>query len=137
MRGFLFPFLCERENGTTPIALGASHSNWSSSEPSARSKVKPNGWVKPVKKNKGKAKGAGKGAKGAKGKSSKGRNKMGCAFKTPKGAPICFGYSDANSKCKDSACTYSHVCGRCFGKHPTYACDNSGDTQGLGAELSE
>ena len=65
-----------------------------------------------------------KGSKGNKG-SGKGKvNKFGCAIRTPEGKTICFGYN-SSTKCKNRSCAHQHVCGRCFGKHPMYACSNS------------
>ena len=87
----------------------------------------------------------GKGGSGKGGKSSQNSNKLevprGCARFTPEGEPICFGYNDRNVRCRNPRCTFKHVCGVCFQRHPLYACNgkkkfDSGDkpaeTQGGG-----
>ena len=93
---------------------------------------------------KGKAKG-GKGKKGKKGGKAKKGERMtvpaGCAARTPDGRSLCYGYNDAQIRCRKSDCTFAHVCGRCFEKHPIYACSGNrnmppipspGETQGSG-----
>ena len=64
---------------------------------------------------KGNRKGAGKGKV----------NKFGCHIRTPEGRTICFGYNSNQTRCKNRGCNHQHVCGRCFGKRPMYACSNS------------
>jgi hypothetical protein len=90
-----------------------------------------------------KVKGKGKGSQdGGKGK-GKGRNRAGMFFKTPDGEPICFKYNDKDKKqrCRNKACGYVHVCAKCFGNHPMYACTNQdrpahAETQGEGAGVA-
>ena len=80
------------------------------------------------------ATGGGKG-KGA-GKGSKGPPRTGCADKTPDGKGICYDYNDKDHNCsKGRACRFLHVCGRCFGDHPMFACNGNAsraETQGSG-----
>ena len=100
-----------------------------------------------------KGKGGGKDAfalvsgKGTRKGGSKGKNKgggltvpAGCAPRTTEGRPICFGYNDKEVKCKNANCSFVHVCGICFQKHPMYVCKGNtgqvpsvaGETQGSG-----
>jgi hypothetical protein len=97
---------------TTPVAFSAiSRPTFQGSPPPVLSVTK-----KDKKGNrKGKQKGAGKGKV----------NKFGCHIRTPEGKTICFGYNSNQTKCKNRSCNHQHVCGRCFGKHPMYACSNS------------
>jgi hypothetical protein len=68
---------------------------------------------------KGKGKGKGKGARS----SSKGPQiPNGCARTTPDGHLICYGYNDPATRCRNPRCSFAHLCGICFQKHPLYAC---------------
>ena len=104
----------------------------------------------------GRTKGKGRGGRGrgggsnnSRGHGSKSRGKTGdkpqmpkgCAAKTPDGKPICYGYNCPSTRCRKKDCTFVHVCGLCFGRHPMYACDGkkkwqpsapAGETQGSG-----
>ena len=98
---------------TTPVAFAALSRPMVSSHSEAQSSQ-----YNVLKKKKSK----GKGAKGG-GKSRV--TKSGCATRTPEGKTICFGYNNQQTKCKNRNCHHQHVCGKCFGKHPMYACNNS------------
>ena len=89
--------------------------------------------------SRGRGKGRGKGSTGGKGKGSGLSVPPGCAAKTPDGRPVCFGYNDLSIRCRKPNC-FEHVCGKCFGKHPIYACPGQrsapvmvSETQGSGA----
>ncbi len=63
----------------------------------------------------------------------------GCAARTPDGKSLCYGYNDLSVKCRKKDCPFLHVCGRCFARHPIYACTGNksmppvgGETQGSG-----
>ena len=108
------------------------------------------------KKQKSGGKGQGKGGfnktgKGGSGRGGSGKHSSqhnsklevpkGCARFTPDGKPICFGYNDRNVRCRNPRCTFEHVCGVCFQRHPLYACngrkkfesgDKPAETQGSG-----
>ena len=78
-------------------------------------------------KAKGKAKGKGKGGKLARGI---------CAAKTPEGLSVCFGFNNAAQGCTVPNCSFQHVCGICFRRHPLFQCTGNGarpETQGAGA----
>lgn len=112
---------------TTPVAFSAlSRPMVSTSNNSTWQDRSTDGQYQKTKKVKNKkGKGAGKGKV----------NKFGCAIRTPEGKTICFGYNSAATKCKNRGCNHQHVCGKCFGKHPMYACTNAGaaaETQGSG-----
>ena len=132
--------LVKERNFTTPLALQSS----AASSTTATSRLKRN-WSgsesmesSPWRKTKGKGKGKGK-AKGSAGK-GKGMGKWECASATPDGQAICYAFNDAYKRCKNKACKFVHVCGRCFLKHPLYQCQgnramppmHSGETQGGG-----
>ena len=91
------------------------------------------------KKGKGKGKGKNKG-KGGKSTSRGPQIPNGCARSTPDGHLICYGYNDPATRCRNPRCSFAHLCGICFQKHPLYACQgktkfaegskSSADTQG-------
>lgn len=87
---------------------------------------------------KGKAKSPAKGR--GKSSSSSTRIPKGCGAKTPDGEFVCYGYNDAETRCRKPECSFKHVCGLCYQKgHPMYACRGnkgkapSSETQGDGA----
>ena len=103
----------------------------------------------------GGGKGGGKGQGSPKGKGGKGGGKGGkpwqpfaakgkgkgmdqCASVTPEGLRICFSYNNSAVRCRKGGkgCSFAHVCGRCFQKHPIYQCRGNGgrspETQGTG-----
>ena len=120
---------------TTPVALAASTTSKRSWEGSQSEET--------GKKSKGAGKGRGRGAgKGTKGKgggkgAGKGKSaaeKLNISSRTPDGKPICYGYNDISVRCRQKPCRFEHVCGHCYGKHPSYACSpgNKAETQGSG-----
>ena len=72
-------------------------------------------------------KGAAKGGKGkGKGKGKKGKNTTACAQMTPDGQRICYSFNNAQVRCgKQDKCSFLHVCGICFQKHPMYQCSGN------------
>ena len=119
----------------TPIALAAAAAKrpWDGTSSSSQDKFQK-GNRKGAKKG---GKGSGKGSKGG-GKSGKGSGVQNCASRTPDGKPICYGYNNFETRCRDSKCRFAHVCGACFGRHPIYACKpgNKAETQGNAATQS-
>ena len=114
---------------TTPVALaGVPTKRVVDSEGSSSSSSKRQ------KGGKGKGRGGSRPNKGrGKGKGSKtASERLGISSSTPDGDPICFGYNDINTRCRDRGCRFKHVCGGCFGRHPVYACrpTNRAETQG-------
>ena len=100
---------------TTPIAL-------STSAGSKRQWDAGHGGPGGGKKTKG-AKGSGGSGKGkGKGKGKSAAEKLNISSRTPDGEAICFGYNDFHTRCRNKGCRFKHVCGICFGKHPSYAC---------------
>ena len=90
------------------------------------------------KKGRGKGKGKSKG-RGGKGGSKGLQIPSGCARATPDGHLICYGYNDPATRCRNPKCSFAHLCGICFQKHPLYACQGktkfaenkpNADTQG-------
>ena len=80
-----------------------------------------------LKPEKGKGKGRGKAMR------PRGR----CQAQTPDGRPICFRYNDVDQKCSRQGCTFAHVCGICFQKHPLYACGGNAVAPAGGGETRE
>ena len=118
----------------TPIALASattsSRNRVNSEEPNARG-------GKHAKTSKGKAGGRGKAKGGGKGQSGKGvkaSERLGMSSKTPDGQNICYGYNDWNTRCKNKKCNFLHVCGKCFAKHPLYACKPGGQAETRSSE---
>jgi hypothetical protein len=92
-------------------------------------------WKKQQKGEESKGKGKGKGKGASKGKS--GKNKLGCAYKTPEGLSVCFDFNNPDIGCKKQNFLFENVCGICFGNHPMQKCrGNKGraptETQGEG-----
>lgn len=80
-------------------------------------------------------KGGGKGSGGGKGNKSGLSIPQGCAARSPDGRSLCYGYNDAAVRCRKADCSFLHVCGRCFQKHPIYACQgNRGTPAGTAPE---
>jgi len=71
---------------------------------------------------KGKGHGLGKGKEQGRNTKGKGNTKglPGCASVTPQGKRICYAFN--NEGCSAHACTFEHVCGKCFGSHPMHQC---------------
>ena len=118
---------------TTPLALQASSTKRSHQSFEGNSDVQK-AWKTSAGKS---SKGKGKGGKPNQGKGGKGAGK--CQSKDPNGNWVCFGYNDFSStRCRNPRCSYEHICGLCFGKHPMYACNpkvkkqTQGETQGEG-----
>ena len=120
----------------TPIALAAASGKrpWdgTGTASSSQDKFRKEGSRKGGKRQ---GKGGGKGQKGA-GKSGKGGGVTNCASRTPDGKPICYGYNNLETRCRDNKCRFLHVCGACFGRHPVYACKpgSKAETQGSGGQ---
>jgi hypothetical protein len=77
------------------------------------------------------AKGKGKGKNQGQGK---GKNKAGmtdCKAVTPDGRKICYRYN-SKVRCDNKKCPFTHVCGKCFEKHPMYECGKAGNHAALG-----
>ena len=126
---------------TTPIALSAASKHHQPVQHPSSSAPRPS-------TGKG-GKGNGKGnsshmrsspydtGKGKSGKGKGGGKSMVCAAKSPDGKAICYNFNNAKVKCRRKQCSFLHICGRCFGKHPLYMCENGGappprDTSGGG-----
>jgi hypothetical protein len=113
---------------TTPMALAASSGKRSvnveynaNKRPASFSDFQRPASQGKFQKNKGQSKGGGK-AKG-RGKGSKGKTSSQCAGTTPDGQRICYSYNNAQVRCgKQEKCSFMHVCGICFQKHPMYQC---------------
>ena len=118
----------------TPVALASSSSSsrnrQNSEEPNTRG-------GKQARTSMGKAGGRGKakgGGKGQSGKGGKASERLGMSSKTPDGQNICYGYNDWNTRCKNKKCNFLHVCGKCFAKHPLYACKPGGQAETRSSE---
>lgn len=126
----------------TPVALSSSsgskrvlHTDGEVGNPKGGGpkRAKSGGGGKGSKKGGGRS-GKGGGSQGKGGKTGKAAERLGMQSKTPDGQNICYGYNDWNSRCRDRSCRFLHVCGRCYGKHPLYACPpgTQAETQGSG-----
>ena len=160
---WLDPLVYQR-SFTTPLALTAATgktvhetskasytgSNNTGSNHAGSNNTIINSHVK-IKNGRGRGQPKGQGGKSNRGKGSKGNSKnsgrgfgkggleipAGCAARTPDGKALCYGYNDANVRCRKSDCSFLHLCGRCFQKHPIYACSGNrgapqAETQGAG-----
>ena len=113
------PTVKER-NFTTPLALilhrGSSRSGNQNQQDSNHKDFRSSG--KDRKGSKG----------GGKNKTIKGDAKGGGkrSSKTPDGRSICFRFNNQKEKCRSKRCSFEHVCSKCFGKHPQYACSTGG-----------
>lgn len=123
---------------TTPVALASAASS-SKNHHTGGGDVESNRAGKKARTTKGNKKGGGKGKGSGKGKGAgkgggKAAERLGMSAKTPDGQSLCYGYNDWNVRCKDKDCRFLHLCGKCFGKHPLYACKPGGraETQGEG-----
>ena len=131
-RAWLDPQIKER-HFTTPLAIASANgvafvnTATSSKNPNKRT-VDEAGWHNDRPTTKGKRGKKGKGKKGAKGKGKglAGGGAKGCSSSTPDGRSICYGYNDENQRRRKKNCNLLHVCGRCFQKHPMYACSGNG-----------
>ena len=115
---------------TTPVALSASSSSKRHWEPNHEGNTSTRKAPKGASKGRTAVGGKGKG----KGKRSA-SERLNMASRTPDGDPICFGYNDFNTRCRNKGCRFKHVCGGCFEKHPIYACragNRAAETQGGG-----
>jgi hypothetical protein len=88
--------------------------------------------------SRGRGKGGSGGSRGKGGKGDKNEGGLsvpkGCAAKTPDGRPLCYGYNCQHTRCRKKDCSFVHVCGLCFQKHPMYACNGKAKFQGGGAQ---
>ena len=93
-------------------------------------------------KGRGQGRGRGRGG-GGKGQGKGGKNNFGgggggkgvgvpqgCAKFTPSGEPICYGYNCHRTRCRNPSCSFTHVCGFCFNKHPLYQCNGKSKWNG-------
>lgn len=133
-RAWLDPLIKER-HFTTPLAIASANGvNYVSMETPIKDRNKrsldDSTPTPPRRGGRGGRKGGkgnkGKGNKGGKGRGAAGGGAKGCASSTPDGRSICYGYNDSNQKCRRKGCNFLHVCGRCFQKHPMYACSGNG-----------
>jgi len=103
---------------TTPLAIGSSLKR------PLPPPADPNNLTKKQRLAIEKGKGKGKGRKGKQGRGGKGTRQDRCAAQTPDGKRICYGFNDKSTPCAKPACTFLHVCGRCFKDHPMWQCPN-------------
>ena len=110
---------------TTPVALSASSGSkrqWDSSANQSNFGKKAKGAGRGGGTSTGKGKGKGKGKSAA--------EKLNISSRSPDGDPICFGYNDFHTRCRNKGCRFKHICGGCFGKHPVYACSSANKAAG-------
>ena len=152
-RACLDPLTKDR-NFTTPLAISAAtgskkveigYGTKRSATDLDKPKYEENSSSKGGGKGKGKGKNKGKKLKGGGGGKGGGNLTVpsGCARATPDGRAICYGYNDFGVRCRNPKCSFLHVCGICFQKHPLYACQGKGkfasespkpETQGSGGK---
>jgi hypothetical protein len=114
----------------TPVALSSATTSSKVRQSSEGDGMRSGKQARTTRTGKGSSKGKpkGGGGKGA-GKGGKASERLGMSSKTPDGQNICYGYNDWNTRCKNKKCNFLHVCGKCFEKHPLYACKPGGQAE--------
>ena len=129
-RSFFTPLAISAATGNKPVEMTTVGVKRQLPDNEKRSQSENKRMRRPDTKGKGKGKG-----KGNKTKSEGRQAPNNCARTSPDGKSICYGYNDPVNKCKNQNCSFAHVCGICFLKHPMYACQGKGkfsspETQG-------